>query len=57
MSVAGAVDQASAAKASLKGGSNNSTPASTSIPANDGTNPFIQDGMEINPLTGKPFGV
>jgi hypothetical protein len=57
MSVAGAVDQASAAKASLKGGSNNSTPASTSIPANDGTNTIIQDGMEINPLTGQPIVV
>jgi len=57
MSVAGAVDQASAAKASLKGGSNNGTPASTSIPANDGTNAFIQDGMEINPLTGQPIVV
>jgi hypothetical protein len=60
MSVAGAVDQASAKTPNLQGSDNKSkvvttTPAST--PVSDGTNPFIQDGMEINPLTGKPFGV
>ena len=44
----------------LAGASNNSkvvttTPAST--PVSDGTNPFVQDGVQINPLTGEPIVV
>lgn len=60
MSAAAAVDQASVKPTNLAGGSNNSkvvttTPAST--PVGDGTNPFVKDGVQINPLTGKPIVV
>lgn len=60
MSIGGAVDQASAKTPNLQGGDNNSkvvttTPAST--PVSDGTNPFVQDGVQINPLTGEPIVV
>ena len=60
MSIGSAVDQASAKTPNLQGSDNKSkvvttTPAST--PVSDGTNPFIQDGMEINPLTGEKIKV
>jgi hypothetical protein len=60
MSIGGAVDQASAKTPNLQGGDNNSkvvttTPVST--PVSDGTNPFVQDGVQINPLTGEPIVV
>ena len=50
MSAAGAIDQASVKPTNLAGASNNSkvettTPAST--PVSDGTNPFVQDGVQI----------
>ncbi len=60
MSIGGAVDQASVKTPNLQGGDNNSkvvttTPVST--PVSDGTNPFVQDGVQINPLTGEPIVV
>lgn len=60
MSIGGAVDQASTKTPNLQGGDNNSkvvttTPAPT--PVSDGTNPFVQDGVQINPLTGEPIVV
>ena len=57
MSVGSAVDQASTRSANLNGGSNNSKvveqPAVQST--SNGTNPYVQDGVEINPLTGLPI--
>lgn len=60
MSIGGAVDQASAKTPNLEGSDNKSkvvttTPAST--PVSDGTNPFVRDGVQINPLTGEPIVV
>jgi hypothetical protein len=60
MSIGGAVDQASAKTPNLQGGDNNSKVVTTipaSTPVSDGTNPFVQDGVQINPLTGEPIVV
>jgi hypothetical protein len=60
MSIGSAVDQASAKTPNLQGGDNNSkvvTTTSASTPVSDGTNPFVQDGVQINPLTGEPIVV
>ena len=60
MSAGAALEQTSVKAPNMQGGDNNSkvvttTPAST--PVSDGTNPFVQDGVQINPLTGEPIVV
>lgn len=59
MSVGSAVDQASTRSANLQGGSNNSKVVEKPAvqPTSNGTNPYVQDGVEINPLTGEPIVV
>ena len=59
ISIGSAVDQASTRSANLNGGSNNSKVVEKPAvqPTNNGTNPYVLDGVEINPLTGEPIVV